>query len=601
MEIKTVAPAVTVESDVSTEKPKLLTIDKLPPKVRDEAEKIRQFAADALEKINSEIQSENERLATIRQAELLLNRPVNPEVGQQPDETIKAKAEQFKVTISELQRTYLEIQNFSDHGHDDASTWVSRNVKKIFDPKRLREEDNQDFDTKVARYNQLAADFKLQTENLHQTDPQTSIEDPASNNHLERAKQLPQQIEQGIRRCKSRKMILMGLQNSTGLELPLQISRSDKYSYQTLVKGSLDKEIQFQIDNADQESARLNLVLDNFRTDISIASQRIVDETSQKISSQISAIRERLAHLSFDNVPTIVTQETGTILEKISSVLSSRIWLADKINSIMESIYQQNEDIGNSESVLTPTGSQETMFTILESGHISSHRELLRQKGSFGFNSGGVEVSSEGLKTKVAGEVKGFTWEDWHNGKAPKLIKNPFAEFDQVLLSKDSLYNYGEGISIIFPAREIYSRYQFTANQDGIHIFDSQFDSDNSPQNESDLLGLNLSSTRGATIDLATNHYLIQVDQKSKQIFEDWVHKLPPNHPLFVGYDTIDTWIDQRVVYAEEETKDVLPQTRKKLFSQNIDIHSGAIVPTGNKADTASHNKSTDTYLFMPT
>ncbi len=279
---------------------------------------------------------------------------------------------------------------------------------------------------------------------------------------------------------------------------------------------------------------------------------------------------------------------------------------------------QRDRELGTSQDLFFHNGRTfSSLKYILNSKAILSHRSLLNTSGQFTFSTGAarnnnvedVTITKEGIKYKMFdGGERFITHSDYQaahgkvKGIGSILQKDPFLEFDQVLFGENDAYFDSAGWAVVLPKRQIIANYQYSAAQDGIHIFDKNFDSDSiSSIEESN--GFPPGKV-GAKIDLDTLPFIIAVDSTRNTRLSDWLGSHFPNVPDVQVEDTVTSWTARHVVQVEslnhyQNAGAYLDPIRQAMFSRfNIPEYKGHQIPTGNRGDGASGKHQMNLYTY---
>jgi hypothetical protein len=600
----------------------LLHTEKFPKKTRAEAEKIVEYLIAQEQKVdeivaNGTAFSDAIELAKSRiNNETTTNQPIEPATPIfDPTTDIEALVHSHKLLIQGMIPGEDDIKG---KPLDKAKTVI----KRIINPMKFDTKRRERYLRSIAEYNAQLGRISVEINGApsrYRSQPVEYTSDPENvdeiNEFTNRALERERQTSD-IEAAAARQINQLAQVREIGGHLPQRLLYNDREGKVTESERNLANQLDGSIAKITDSSPTVM----KFRKTTTDTLEEIRNRRTQSNTTAIDVVlRDIFQKITADKysvIPALISQEASDCikrtLNRIATGEKDITYDEENLKLLMEIAARENERLGSSKKVLTHGGSNEGMLNILTSGKILSHRSQIEQYGSFTFSTGGddspfvrrVEFFADGLQITDTTSEKTwkYTWPEWDEkpNKPATLSKPPFQEFDQVLFQEEGFYHGGDkGISIVLPEREVFGQYQFTNNNDGIHIFDPEYDSDVG-ESQIDVYHRFPPGKKGAEIDLSKSHYVISVSKASREAFDTWLRNLPPDSPILKGFDTPEKWIEERVVYVDDLARDPLNVARGKLFSlQKIPTYSGQVVPTGNSGDTATTTKSIRTYLYQ--
>lgn len=313
-----------------------------------------------------------------------------------------------------------------------------------------------------------------------------------------------------------------------------------------------------------------------------------------------------------------MTKLTNDILpdvERVSENLSNIPMfreISDRFHYLIKATQESNRNLGNNEELFIHNATDDYILkSILENG-ICSRREAIKKGLKIQFQQGSdsmkVFMDSSGL---TLGD-RLFSWNEVEKkSKLYKRIegvgKHWAEEFDEVLFENRGHGPYYSGDwAVVLPAREIRMNYQFTDSHDGVHVFNRNYDQQES---EKDITtGVFHPETNSCNVDLNQHHFLIIMSENGLKKFHEYLinnfSKLPNPNKV----KTIEEWIDLHIVEVDKlhkendwkRTEENWDQIKKVMFNRfKIKSRNGVKVDSGNKGFMAGSRIGFATYLYI--
>jgi len=329
-------------------------------------------------------------------------------------------------------------------------------------------------------------------------------------------------------------------------------------------------------------------------------SERLLNRIQFRIGSEFKELVNNFDSQDTDHTSIYLNSEIIPLINELQDRLlatPNTENMGKHLHFLVQGMEDHNSKIGQTDELFFHNNARDEVFYSVMKNGILSHREGIKKGVQIEFvtGSGAVNYTLNSDGINYAGTH--FSWDEIPEKMSDiRSTKDWTTEIDQVLFEQNGAYHSGEW-AVVFPSREIRSRYQYSSDYDGIHVFDPEY-SDSVSVEERKTKRFNPEG-RGCHIELGQHHFLIALTEKGLNQFLPYFQNNFDNLPGRDSVNDIDEWLERYTIRVNDlRNQEEVSKIREAMFSRyDVEKNDGVEIASGNVGTSTAHEFITKKFI----